>query len=124
MTNCLLSFLAPFLIGLGLEDSHLVILFLCSLTLSFFLISASFMFLLLSFFVLFDMLCATLHLAVFLIYISFLPIKKKWASYHFKTKVAMMPTRHPFSKSTIKFTHLLIRIVYSSSQYQLRQSKR
>ena len=76
MTNCLLSFLAPFFIGLGLENSHLVILFLCSLTLSFFLISASFMFLLLSFFVLFDMLCATLHLAVFLIYI-FLTYQKK-----------------------------------------------
>ena len=60
------SFLAPFFIGLGLGDSHLVILSLCSLTLSFFVISASFMFLLLSlFYLLFDMLCATLHLAVF-----------------------------------------------------------
>ena len=65
MTSCLLSFLVPFFIFLGLGDSHLVILSLCSLALSFFVISASFMFLLLSFFVLFDMLCATLHLAVF-----------------------------------------------------------
>ena len=66
MTSCLLSFQDPFLIGLRLGDSHLVILFLCSLALFFFVISASFLFFLFSlFFVLFDMLCATLHLVVF-----------------------------------------------------------
>ena len=53
MNNCLLSFLVPFLIGLGLGDSHLVILSLCSLALSFFVISASFMFLLFSSFLYF-----------------------------------------------------------------------
>ena len=36
MTSCLLSFLVFFLIGLGLGDSYLVILSLCSLVLSFF----------------------------------------------------------------------------------------
>ena len=66
MTSCLLSFLVPFLNGLRLRDSHLVILSLCSLALSFFVISASFyVFAFLSLFVLFDMISATLHLAVF-----------------------------------------------------------
>ena len=50
MTNCLLSLLVPSMIGLGLEDSHLVILSLCSSALSFFVISFSFKFLLLSLF--------------------------------------------------------------------------
>ena len=44
MTNCLLSFLVPFMIGLGLGDSHLVILFLYSLALSIFVFSVFFFF--------------------------------------------------------------------------------
>ena len=64
-------------------DSHLVILSLCSLALSFFVISASFLFFFFVFcffffvFVLFDMLCATLHLVVFWLYISYLSKKEK-----------------------------------------------
>ena len=77
MTNCLLSFLAPFLIGLGLEDSHLVILFLCSLTLSFFLISASFMFLLLSFFVLLIRWCYFAFSSFLNIHLSYISKKEK-----------------------------------------------
>ena len=77
MTNCLLSFLVPFMIGLGLGDSHLVILFLYSLALSIFVFSVFFfMFLLLHLFLYCCSASATLHLAVFWIYM-FLPYQKK-----------------------------------------------
>ena len=39
MTNCLLHLVGLFLTGLGLGDSHLVILSLCSLVLFFFVIN-------------------------------------------------------------------------------------
>ena len=44
MTSYLCSLLVPFLIGLELGDSHLVILSLCPLALSFFVISSFFVF--------------------------------------------------------------------------------
>ena len=56
MTNCLLSFLVPFLIGLGLGDLHLVILFLYSLALFYFVISSYLCFRFSSIFCTFDML--------------------------------------------------------------------
>ena len=77
-TKCLLSFLVPFLIGLGLGDSHLVTLFLFSLAV--FLCNLCFLCFLfadvpsLLYFCFAD---AYLHLAVFLNILSLLPIKKK-----------------------------------------------
>ena len=77
MTSCLLSFLVPFFIGLGLGDSHLVILSLCSLALSLFVISASFMFLLFSLF-LYSLICfVLLCIWQFFEYTYFLLIKKE-----------------------------------------------
>ena len=64
MTSYLLPLLVPFLTDLGLGDSHLVNLSLCYLTLFFFVISFIHPFLSL-FFVIFDMLCASLHKSVF-----------------------------------------------------------
>ena len=62
MNCCLLFLLVPFLIGLGLGDSHLVNFSLCFLALCFFVISFFFLFVA---FVIFDMLCASLHKVVF-----------------------------------------------------------
>ena len=77
MTSCLLSFLVPFFIGLGLGDSHLVILSLCSLALSLFVISASLMFLLFSLF-LYSLICfVLLCIWQFFEYTYFLLIKKE-----------------------------------------------
>ena len=77
MTNCLPSFLVPFLIGLEIGDSHLVILFLFSLALFFFVISVFFLCFFFSiFFCTFDMLVLLCNLQFFE-YTSFLPIKKK-----------------------------------------------
>ena len=78
MTSCLPFLLVPFLIGLGLADSHLVHLSLCFLVLFFFLISFFSLFLLFSLFCNLYALCfcASLHKVVFLIYI-FLTYQKK-----------------------------------------------
>ena len=80
MTKCSLSFLVLFLIGLGLGDSLLVILFLYSLVLFSFVLSV-FLPLCLFFSFFSCKLCsasASLHLAVFLnIHISYLSKKKK-----------------------------------------------
>ena len=62
--NCLLSFLDPFLIGVGLGDSHLVTLFLYSLALFFSVINAFYAFAFFSF-LYFCFAGAILHLAVF-----------------------------------------------------------
>ena len=67
MTKCSLSFLVPFLIGLGLGNSLLVTLFLFSLALFFFVINAFYVFSFFAFFRFFFYFCfvgAILHLAV------------------------------------------------------------
>ena len=75
MTKCLLSFLVSFLIGLGFGDSHLVILFLFSLSLFFLLISVfSFCFYSSIFSCTFGML-VLLCILQFVEYTCFLPIK-------------------------------------------------
>ena len=67
MTSCLPFLLVPFLIGLGLADSHLVHLSLCFLVLFFFLISFFSLFLLFSLFCNLYALCfcASLHRVAF-----------------------------------------------------------
>ena len=62
-TNCLLSFLVPFLIGLGLGNSLLVTLFFFSLALFFSVINAFYVFSFFCFFY-FCFVVAILHLAV------------------------------------------------------------
>ena len=57
MTNCLLTLLALFLIGLGLGDSPLVILSLCSLVLFFVISSLLAPFVFLFFLFLFSFVC-------------------------------------------------------------------
>ena len=69
-------FLVPFLIGLRLGDSHLVILFRYSLALFFFVISVFLCFYFSIFFCTFDML-VLLCILLFFEYTSFLLIKKK-----------------------------------------------
>ena len=74
-TKCLLSILVPFLIGLGFEDSHLVTIFLFSLSL--FLCNLCFLCILFShLYLYFWYVDAILHLAVFL-NIFFLTYQKK-----------------------------------------------
>ena len=78
MTNCLPSFLVPFLIGLEIGDSHLVILFLFSLALFFFVISVFFcVFSFPSFFVLLICWCYFAICSFLNIHLSYLSKKKK-----------------------------------------------
>ena len=77
MTNCLLSFLVPFLIGLGLGDSHLVILFLYSLALFFFVISVFLCFAFPSFFVLLICWCYFAFSNFLNIHLSYLSKRKE-----------------------------------------------
>ena len=79
MTNCLLSFLVPFMIGLGLGDSHLVILFLYSLALFIFVFSVFFFYVFASpsFFVLLFCQCYFAFSSFLNIHVSSLSKKKK-----------------------------------------------
>ena len=77
MTNCLPSFLVPFLIGLEIGDSHLVILFIFSLALFFFVISVFLCFAFPSFFVLLICWCYFAICSFLNIHLSYLSKKKK-----------------------------------------------
>ena len=77
MINYLLSFLVPFLIGLGFGDSHLVILFLYFLALFFFVISVFYVFVFPSFFVLLICWCYFAFSSFLNIHLSYISKKEK-----------------------------------------------
>ena len=99
-------FLVPFLIGLRLGDSHLVILFRYSLALFFFVISVFLCFYFSIFFCTFDML-VLLCILLFFEYTSFLLIKKK-RNHFWRVQISECDCRYMSPYKCILFFFFLV----------------